>query len=186
MARYFAAEQTKLDALQVKQDEATQALETYLEENATSGTGSEEGLLADALNDKDRITKVSVAARLKVATDKEEIAALKQATKLFTFDANAKKAVKEAQEILDLAVFKQYPQLSIDEIKTLIVDDKWLATLQANIIAEIERVTQQMANRVKELEERYSTPLPTLTKSVETLSDKVAGHLKAMGLEWTL
>ncbi|MGI2152366.1 N-6 DNA methylase [Shewanella oncorhynchi] len=186
VARYFAAEQTKLDALQVKQDEATQALETYLEENATSGTGSEDGLLADALNDKDKITKASVAARLKVATDKEEIAALKQATKLFTFDANAKKAVKEAQEILDLAVFKQYPQLSIDEIKTLIVDDKWLATLQANIIAEIERVTQQMANRVKELEERYSTPLPTLTKSVETLSDKVAGHLKAMGLEWTL
>lgn len=186
VARYFAAEQTKLDALQIKQDEATQALETYLEENATSGTGSEEGLLADALNDKDKITKVSVAARLKLATDKAEIAALKQATKLFTSDANAKKAVKEAQEILDLAVFKQYPHLSIDEIKTLIVNDKWLATLQANIIAEIERVTQQMANRVKELEERYSTPLPTLTKSVETLSDKVAGHLKAMGLEWTL
>lgn len=186
VARYFAAEQTKLDALQVKQDEATQALETYLEENTTSGTGSEDGLLADALNDKDKITKVSVAARLKVATDKEEIAALKQATKLFTFDANAKKAVKEAQEILDLAVFKQYQHLSIDEIKTLIVNDKWLATLQANIIAEIERVTQQMANRVKELEERYNTPLPTLTKSVETLSDRVAGHLKAMGLEWTL
>ena len=37
-----------------------------------------------------------------------------------------------------------------------------------------------------ELEERYSTPLPTLTKSVDDLSDKVADHLKAMGLEWSL
>ena len=186
VARYFAAEQAKVDALQAKQDEAAQTLEAYLEENASSGTGSEDGLLADAMNDKDKITKASVAARLKVATDSEELTALRHATKLFTSDANAKKAVKESQELLDLAVFNQYPKLTIDEIKTLIVDDKWLATLQANIIAEIERVTQQMANRVKELEERYSTPLPTLTKSVDTLSDKVAGHLKAMGLEWTL
>ena len=83
-------------------------------------------------------------------------------------------------------MFKQYPKLSIDEIKSLIVDDKWLATLESNIVAEIERVTQQLANRVKELEERYSEPLPALTQSVENLSDKVAGHLKAMGLEWTI
>ena len=111
---------------------------------------------------------------------------LKQATKLFNAEASAKKAVKEAQEALDLSVFNQYPKLDVDEIKTLIVDDKWLATLQTNIVAEIERVTQQMANRVKQLEERYSTPLPTLSKSVDDLSDKVAGHLKAMGLEWSL
>jgi type I restriction enzyme M protein len=184
VARYFAAEQAKVDALQAKQDEATQALESYLEEH-----GAEDGLLADAMNDKDKITKVSVAARAKLANDADEVKALKQAAKLFNAEAAAKKAVKEVQEALDLNVFNQYPKLTIDEIKTLIVDDKWLATLQANIIAEIERVTQQMANRVKELEERYSTPLPTLAKSVDELSDKVAGHLKAMGLpiglEWS-
>ncbi|WP_285377977.1 type I restriction-modification system subunit M [Vibrio sp. B172a] len=100
--------------------------------------------------------------------------------------ALAKTELKEEQEALDLAVFNKYPELTIKEIKALIVDDKWLATLQANIVDEIERVTQQMANRVKQLEERYSTPLPTLTKSVDQLSDKVAGHLKAMGLEWSL
>ncbi|MCF2909918.1 type I restriction-modification system subunit M [Pseudoalteromonas sp. DL2-H2.2] len=179
VARYFAEQQAQVDALQAKQDEATQALESYLEEH-----GGEDGLLVDALNDKDKITKASVAARAKVATDTEEVKALKQATKLFNAEAAAKKAVKEAQEALDLNVFNQYPKLDMDEIKTLIVDDKWLATLQANIIAEIERVTQQMANRVKQLEERYSTPLPVLTQSVDELSDKVAGHLKAMGLEW--
>ena len=43
---------------------------------------------------------------------------------------------------------------------------------------------QQLANRVKELEERYAEPLPALEESVEALSEKVAGQLKAMGLEW--
>ncbi|MDH5938667.1 type I restriction-modification system subunit M [Vibrio splendidus] len=181
VARYFADKQTAIDELQAKQDAVTQALESYLEEQ-----GAEEGLLVEAINDKDKITKASVAARTKLATDSEELAALKQATKLFNADATAKKAVKTAQEALDLAVFGQYPKLSLEEIKTLIVDDKWLATLQANIVAEIERVTQQMANRVKQLEERYSAPLPTLTQSVDVLSEKVANHLKSMGLEWTL
>ena len=181
VARYFADEQEQVDALQAKQDEATQTLESYLEEH-----GAEDGLLVEALNDKDKITKASVAARTKLATDTDEVNVLKQATKLFNAVATAKKAVKESQEALDLSVFNQYPKLDIAEIKTLIVDDKWLATLQANIIAEIERVTQQMANRVKQLEERYSTPLPTLSNSVDDLSYKVAGHLKAMGLEWSL
>lgn len=179
VARYFADEQAQLDTLQAKQDEATQALESYLEEH-----GSEDGLLVEALNDKDKITKASVAARAKLATDADEVKALKQATKLFNGEAAAKKAVKEAQEALDLRVYNQYPKLDVEEIKTLIVDDKWLATLQANIVSEIERVTQQMANRVKQLEERYSTPLPNLSNSVDDLSDKVAGHLKTMGLEW--
>lgn len=181
VARFFAAEQAKVDTLQSLLDSASQELETYLEENS-----GEDGLLNDALNDKDKVTKATVTARLKLATDSDEKAALKQAKKLFDAEAEAKKALKEAQEALDLAVLKQYPKLSIEEIKSLIVNDKWLATLESNIVAEIERVTQQLANRVKELEERYSEPLPALTQSVENLSDKVSGHLKAMGLEWGL
>ncbi|QQX80002.1 type I restriction-modification system subunit M [Shewanella sp. KX20019] len=181
VARYFAKQQSAIDELQAKQDAATQALENYLEEH-----GAEEGLLVEAINDKDKITKASVAARTKRATDIEELKGLKQATKLFNADTAAKKMVKEAQEALDLAVFNQYPKLNINEVKNLIVEDKWLAKLQHNIIAEIERVTQQMANRVKQLEERYSAPLPALTQSIDDLSDKVSIHLKAMGLEWTL
>jgi len=181
VARFFAAEQAKVDNLQSLLDSASQALESFIEENS-----GEDGLLNDALNDKDKVTKATVTARLKLATDSDEKAALKQSKKLFDAEADGKKALKEAQDDLDLAVFKQYPKLSVDEIKSLIVDDKWLATLESNIVAEIERVTQQLANRVKELEERYSEPLPALTQSVDNLSDKVAGHLKAMGLEWAL
>ena len=70
-------------------------------------------------------------------------AALKQAKKLFYAEADAKKSLKEAQDALNLAVLTQYPKLSMDDTKSLIVDDKWLATLQSNIMTEIESVTQQ-------------------------------------------
>lgn len=91
--------------------------------------------------------------------------------------------MKEAQDQLDRAVFKHYATLSEDDIKTLIVNDKWHTTLQSRIQAEIERIIQQLANRVKELEERYAEALPTISQSVDVLSLKVAAHLKAMGLE---
>lgn len=177
--RFFVDEQAAVDAQQAELDASTQALEAYIEEHAVEG-----GLLEDATNDSGKVNKGSVTTGIKQATDKDEIEALENTKKLFEMETANKKAVKFAQEELDKQVFEQYPQLTEAEIKILIVDDKWLATLQANIIAEIERVTQQLANRVKTLEERYAEPLPALTHSVEILSSNVVEHLKKMGLQW--
>ena len=138
--------------------------------------------LEESLTDSGKVSKASVAARLKQATDAEEIDALKQMKDLIEKEAVSKKLVKVAQEALDLQVLQQYAQLTEADNKMLIVEDKWLATLQANIIAEIERVTQQLANRVKTLEERYEEPLPELNKQVELLSANVDKHLGADGV----
>ncbi|SOB75612.1 type I restriction enzyme M protein [Marinobacter sp. LV10R510-11A] len=178
IARYFEVEQEWIDHRIALLDQASQELEGYLEEH----TGDED-LLTEALNDKDKVTKTTVIARLKDVQDLEEKAALKQAKRLFDNEAGLKKAIKEAQAELDLAVFKHYPQLSKSEIKTLVVDDKWFATLQTAIKAEIERMTQQLANRVKELERRYARPLPELTSEVDELSSRVIDHMQTMGLE---
>lgn len=128
-----------------------------------------------------------IARALELNGDDESVESLKIA---YQYQSQAEEEtqlnseIKDAENTLYQLLIDKYPTIPLTEVKELIVDDKWLATLQANIIAEIERVTQKMANRVKQLEERYSTPLPTLSKSVDDLSDKVAGHLKAMGLEW--
>jgi type I restriction enzyme M protein len=179
--RFFASEQTKLEQLQAELDSLSQELESYIEEHST-----EDGLLAEALNDKDKVTAASVKARLKLAQDADERKALKHVQQLFDSETSAKKAVKEQQDQLDLLVFKRYATLSTNEVKTLLVQDKWQATLQASIQAEIELMGQQLASRVKDLEERYAEPLPQISQSVEALSAKVAEHLKAMGLEWTV
>lgn len=178
VARFFANEQKELDTLQAALDEASQALESFIEEQS-----GEEGGLVEAMNDKEKVTAASVKARIKLATDKEELAVLKQAQQQFDAETRAKKAHKEASDALDKAVFAHYPKLQDGEIKTLLVEDKWQASLCGALEAEIERVTQQLANRVKELEERYSSSLPQLTKNVSELEAKVVAHLKAMGLE---
>ena len=64
------------------------------------------------------------------------------------------------------------------------VDDKWLANLEAGVQAEVDRVSQALTGRIKQLAERYAKPLPRLTEDVDTLSDRVDGHLKKMGFAW--
>jgi len=72
--------------------------------------------------------------------------------------------------------------LTEDEIKQLAVDDKWLADIRSAIESEVERITNQLAGRVRDLEERYEAPLPTIEREVEALAAKVTGHLEKMGL----
>lgn len=177
IARYYSDKKAHIDALQAELETASSTIADYTEEH-----GDEEGLLADAATDKGSFTKSSVNARLKLASDSDEINTLKQLLAYFELEANAKKSLKEAQDALDLAVFKHYPTLDEAAIKTLLIDDKWHATLQGRIEDEIERITAQLANRIKELDERYAEPLSQIVDEVETLSQKVQAHLQAMGV----
>ena len=194
VARYFADQQAHMDELQADLDGISQELEALIEEHS-----GEEGLLAEATTDAGKVTKGSLKQLIidnekliigEAGEDSElsiinsQLLIAKECRSLFDQEAAMKKAVKVAQEALDKAVFGQYPKLSEDEIKTLVVADKWHATLKGAITAEIDRVTQQLANRVKDLEERYAKPLPELVQTVEELSSRVAEHLQKMGLAW--
>jgi type I restriction enzyme M protein len=95
-----------------------------------------------------------------------------------------KSKIKEADAALDKLAYEKYPQLSVDEIKTLVVDDKWLATLAIDVQGELDRVSQTLSSRIRQLAERYATPLPQLISEVTDLSASVDKHLKRMGAEW--
>lgn len=72
-----------------------------------------------------------------------------------TAETTAKKAAKDAEEALTAATLKKYPELTAEEIRSLVVDDKWLTDIADLIEAEIEARTEQMTARVRVLTERY-------------------------------
>ena len=98
-------------------------------------------------------------------------------------EADLKKRLKDAEAALDAKAYAQYPKLTQAEIQTLVVDDKWLSTLDAAIHGEMDRISQALTQRVKELAERYETPLPQLADKVSEWERKVNGHLAKMGLQ---
>jgi type I restriction enzyme M protein len=183
IARYFAAEQATIEKLEAEVGVNEQGMEEMAEEHS-----GEEGLLEEAKNDKDKLTKASVAARLKDimgdADAADESKVLSDYLALIDKEAATSAKVKDAQEALMAKIAAQYGKLTEAEIKTIVVDDKWLATLAASVQSELDRVSQTLTGRIRQLAERYATPLPKLTGEVATLADRVDDHLKKMGARW--
>jgi type I restriction enzyme M protein len=181
--RYYTTDQTAIEQLEVDRDAITRQMEELDEEY-----GGEDGLLADAKNDKGKLTKASVKARIEeIAGDKDavdELKLLKNYSTLIEKETASNKKVKEAIKTLDSKVAAQYGKLNKDEIKALVVDDKWMGTLAAVVQSELNRVSQALTSRVKELAERYAVPMPIIASKVDELSTKVDTHLKEMGFVW--
>ncbi len=95
-----------------------------------------------------------------------------------------KSEIKKLDEELDALAFAKYPDLSEAEVKAMVLDDKWLPAIEVTVKTEMDRISQQLTGRVKELIERYNTPLPSLDKEVKSFEDKVNAHLKKMGFVW--
>ncbi|MDI9778674.1 type I restriction-modification system subunit M [Pseudomonas putida] len=181
VARYFSAEQTKIDQISADLEAISAALAELVEEHS-----GDEGVFADL----DKINAAAVKERIKdVGKDaSDESAVLKQWQKLAAQEVALKKRLKELEADLDQKTYAKYPDLNQAEaeveVKQLVVDDKWLGTLQAAISDEMDRVSQTLTQRVKELAERYEIPLPQLTRRVSELEANVAKHLQKMGFVW--
>jgi type I restriction enzyme M protein len=179
VARYFAAEQAALNARQADLENLTSRI-TELEEEHSGEEGAFSGF--------EKINTVQVKDRIKEidedADNAEELAVLKTWLNLSEQEAALKKKIKALDAELDRKAYEKYPHLTQDEIKTLVVNDKWLAALTLAVSGEVERVSQSLTARVRELALRYEKPLPALVDEVAALSEKVKGHLTKMGAVW--
>lgn len=177
--RFFLKEKQVIEAMEADSETFAGQL-TELEEEH----GSEEGYFAEL----DKVNKGNVQARLKeIQGDKEakgEMKVLKAYLDLIDKQAETNKKIKEANAELDKKLYVKYPILTEDEIKTLVVDDKWMATIERDIHTEMDRISQRLTQRIKELAERYETPLPVQTDEVKSLEKKVTAHLERMGFRY--
>ena len=201
VARYFVKEQAALQALHVELEGASAKLAELEEEH-----GGEDAAFAgfDKINVaavKDRLREIEgeVKAEIKAAKGgksgkamaaagdeaeepvAEELRVLLDWLKLAAEESALKKRMKEADAALDAAAYAKYPKLTEAEVQALVVDDKWLATLDVAVHGEMDRLSQQLTARVKELAERYEAPLPQLNERVVELEAQVSRHLEKMG-----
>lgn len=179
VARFFAKEQAELDDLAAELEVTSTALADLEEEHS-----GDEGAFAEL----DKVNKGAVNARLKeLKGDKDaadEAVVLKQWLALSDAEADLKKRIKAADAALDTIAYAKYPKLTEAEIKTLVVDDKWMARIDADIHGEMDRISQALTQRVRTLAERYEVRMPDLASRVANLESKVDQHLKAMGFAW--
>ncbi len=175
--RYFNKEKEKIQGITHYLESLVNQMNELKEEHL-----SEEGLLNEVINNKGNITKADLTKRIKEIKGNAEYAdeyeVLHSYETLLKLENDNKKALKEAETELKKKIYKKFTELTQDEIKTLVVEDKWLNTLKNRIDSEIDQISQRLSNRISELAVRYERPLPEIEEEYAVLKSKVETHLK--------
>lgn len=193
ITKYLAKEKSELQDLESELENVQATLNTLEEEHS-----GEDGVFGEL----DKISKVEVNKLLKELKKSPVVnmAAEPQAAYgdnqtpeeiaqswLDAYDKQAelKKKIKTKEAELDQLTLEQYGKLTEAEVRTLVVDDKWLASIKADIQTEIDAISQCLTTRIKELGERYDSKLSDLERSLSDVEGRVAEHLQKMGLVWS-
>jgi type I restriction enzyme M protein len=178
---YFAIELKAINDLETKAETLNARMDELREEH-----GGEDGLLSNAIDEKQKISKKNLQITIKElskrnADNAEEYDMLQAYKKLMDDEAEVQTRIKATKVDLEKKVIAQYPKITIDEIKTILVEKKWMHSMEQRIRTEMDNISHRLTQRIKELAERYETPLPQLSNEGNDLTAKVDGHLKKMG-----
>jgi type I restriction enzyme M protein len=182
IARYFANEKTAIDELETQFASTEQAMDEMIEEH-----GGEDGLLSEVA-EEGKIAKKTATARFnQIVADAEfsdEIKALSDYLNLIEKESETKVKLKGATTELDQKIAKKYAALSEEEIRSLVIKDKWLGSITAALQTELAAVSQRLTEWATVVAERYAEPLPQIIAYVAELTEKVDMHLNNMGVIW--
>ena len=173
---YFKTEKETIEALESEKESIASQLAEIEEEHS-----AEDGYFAEL----EKVNRGNINARikeLKGETDvKDELKVLNTYLDLLTKQTNTNREIKEAEAALDDKLYAKYPTLTEEDVKQLVVDDKWMQTIESALKVEIDHISQTLTNRINELADRYETSLPEIDKQVALLEIRVNAHLEKMG-----
>ena len=177
---YFSDLQTEIEQVNAAAESASAAVTEHAEEH-----GVDEGLLTEGTNEKGAYTKqliTAVVKEAKAARDNETLHCAQDALALVNTEALAKKAAKEAGAVLDVETLKKYGELTEEDVKRLVLDDKWKAAILARVTSEAELLTLSLVARIEELGQRYAETVASLAGALRELDAQVTRSLTEMGV----
>ena len=177
--KFFPVELESINTFSSELTAANEALESFFEDY-----GNDESILKDYFT-KSRISKKDLATALKVANlEKDEKDLLKEYDDLITLEDAAKNALSEASDDMNIKLLSKYETLNESEIREILVNSKWIASVSSILAQELEIVISKLSERLSELSSRYLVPLPVIQAEREAYSEKVQSHLTNMGVKW--
>lgn len=194
---HFLQEQTKEPALVAMQTDRVKLTPTNVTARMKQATdlidiASLERYVG-ALKEKTKLTKAidklieTVLGDIKASignppgAELADVATVLRFIDLLEAEADTKAALKRAYDELEAKVIAKYPQLTTDEIKMVVIERKWMAAMEQRIRTEMDNISHRLTQRIRDLADRYETPLPALESEVDRLEQRVKEHLLAMG-----
>ena len=195
VAHYFANEQEEIENISAELETIDGKLAELEEENS-----GEEGIFSEL----EKINKATVADKLKELrseAEQMEMPVKQVAERVVPYEAGRdsdeqvlvawlnwseqaaalKKKLKEAEEELDTKALAKYAKLTVDEIKTLVVDEKWVPAVGKAVHDEVTQVSGTLAERLGVLAERYAVTLNDVLSELDRTQAHMLEHFEKMG-----
>ena len=180
--KFFSADYASILAKRGEVEQLSGEIEALPEENPDA---FDEGLYEMLEKVNEANVKKAVAAQKKHAVE-ADAATVKIWNKYLDLCGKKKevsKALAAQVDSLTEKVRKKYDAFTADEIRNVVINDKWLQELKGRSEAENKRVCESISSQVSVLYERYAKPLPKINEDIAKLSGEVDGFLNAMGID---
>ena len=181
LAEYFKAQTDEIADLSSQIEQKQSDMDTLVEQNVEVFTFDEETEDDKELSVKAADVKKAIKNAKTDGTSAEDLELLQQWLDLSNEKDELGKTLKVKRNELTDAVVKKYASLTENEIKMLVVERKWLASVVGGCEALMQNVTHQIASDVTALVERYETTLGATENQVKDLEQQVLQSLKEMG-----
>ncbi len=176
---YFSDKLNDILEEQHKVDLVNDKITEFIEENYL-----EDSSLFEVMNGE-KLSKTSAGKFIKEYKDdisyQSELELLKNYLELIADKSKKEKQVKEKKEKLSKLTAIKYRELTIEEIKNILVNDKWKKALFDLFSEFLYALFDKMENRIKELGKRYDKTLDELEQEYNELKQQVQNHLTSMG-----
>ena len=174
--------------------EKKEGLESELEsmaiekQNIDEESSEDNDLLSEVRNDNGKINRNNIIQRIRQISNNpdygDELEILKRYQKILDKEAEINNEIRALSDLIDKRLREKYNTLDVEEIKNAVIETKWYGSLEKSLHGKAEQAFYKLAERIRELEERYAMLLPELTSNSITLTEKVEGHLRELGFHW--
>ena len=180
--KFFAADYASILAKRGEVEQLSGEIDALPEENPDA---FDEGLYEMLEKVNETNVKKAVAAQKKHSVDAyaNTVKVWNQYLSLCGKKKEASKVLAAQVDALTDNVRKKYDALTVDDIRNLVINDKWLQELKGRSEAENKRVCESISSQVSVLNERYAKSLPKINEDIARLSNEVDVFLKSMGIK---
>lgn len=181
LAEYFTTETAAIAELSSSIETLQQELSDLVESNTDVFRFNDDDDDDKPINVKIADVKKAIRNAKTDGTTKEDLEILKLWESTYTKKEGYASQCKQKRTELTEAVVAKYAALTEGEIKTLVVERKWLASVVGGCEALMQNVTHQIASDITNLAERYEVTLGATESKVNDLEKEVLRSLKEMG-----
>lgn len=177
---YFDKEKSKINELTAERESLEADNATLLEEHE------------EEFSELDKVTIANVKKVLKSdeaekdaskKLDAETKKIFEQYVKLDERLAKVKSDLRTTVADLTKLVVEKYKKLTEEEVKRLVVDQKWMQTITSRLQNEMTSVVQSITDSVSTLSQRYAFTLADANAQVNDLESQVMASLEQMGFK---